>query len=463
MKKKLFIFFTMALSLSIAGCQKNDSNLVSVNENVENEINNITLSETVEITESGTYQLTGTIADGMVYVDCQDEVRLILDSVDITNTTGPAIYINSSNKTIIELADESVNTLTDGSEYNTDSNDDTIGKGTISSNGDITICGEGSVEINGNYKHAVSAEGSICVQSGSITVNDAIKDCIHAEEVAQIDGGSITGQSQDEGIEGKTSVIINDGYIDVACTDDCINAGENITINSGTIYLTSLKGDAIDCNGNKEGCITINGGLVIANGGDAPEGGLDTDNAAVVINGGVVIASGSVNSPISENSAQPSIVYGSFTETAAIGLLDESGKTVFAFCPTYSDTTLIISAPSLKVGKTYTIFTGGTIAGAGDAYGYYSDGTYSDGTEVLTVTAESVVVEAGGSSKGMSQGPGMGGFDIEGMPDMENMPDPENMPDMENMPDFEQMPMDGTRPEPPEGMTRPNDGQKPNN
>lgn len=58
---------------------------------------------TATITSAGTYSLSGTLVDGQIIVDTEDEdiVRLILNGVDIGNSTSAPINIVSAEETMI--------------------------------------------------------------------------------------------------------------------------------------------------------------------------------------------------------------------------------------------------------------------------------------------------------------------------------------------------------------------------
>lgn len=119
----------------------------------------------------------------------------------------------------------------------------------------------------------------------------------------RIADGGITVNSCSEGIESP-EILIEDGDITVTSTDDGINACgtetadgslPGITINGGTVTLLNPSGrdaDGIDSNGN----IDINGGLVyISLVGDGSNCALDygSENSGVCrINGGTVVACG---------------------------------------------------------------------------------------------------------------------------------------------------------------------------
>ena len=78
---------------------------------------------------------------------------------------------------------------------------------------------------------------------------------------------------------------------------------------------------------------------------------------------------------------------------------------------TYSSMTLQFSSPSLKSGTTYSIYSGGSMTGGTNFYGYCAGATYTKGTSLTTFTPSSVYTTINVTS-GMGGGgtPGGGGF-----------------------------------------------------
>ena len=66
---------------------------------------------TATITAAGTYSLSGTLDDGQIIVNTEAEgvVRLILNGVDIHNSTSAPIYIQKSEEAVIVLAEDTEN------------------------------------------------------------------------------------------------------------------------------------------------------------------------------------------------------------------------------------------------------------------------------------------------------------------------------------------------------------------
>ncbi len=266
------------------------------------------------ITEGGAYTLTGSSTSASILINTEENVKLVLNGVDLTSEVGPVIYGEQVKNLYIELAEGTTNTLADSDSYETDSSTgEEIGKAVISCNDDIIILGEGTLNITGNHNHVIASDDKLYIEAGTINVTSNVKDGIKANDLVCIDGGTVNVTSSNEGIESENTLVINGGDITVNAVDDGINAGYYLEINGGTVTVTSSENDAIDCNGGYDGCITINDGEVNATGAGAPEGALDADTYSVIINGGKVTATGGANSPIIENGGENNITGETFT------------------------------------------------------------------------------------------------------------------------------------------------------
>jgi len=201
------------------------------------------------ISEPGVYRLSGTTTKGYVKVDIDrpnpdaplQEVILILDNVNITSypdaSSIPPIYSKGCNLTII-LPKDSVNTITD-----TKTN---LEKSAIYvKTGNLTIDGEGTLNVNGTYKSAI-------FNTKTLTIN----------------GGVFNIVSEYHAVYGETALVINSGDFTVHTGKAALKSGEyevdnlpeqnvlgSITINGGK-YALETNGNAIDAYGS----VTINGG-----------------------------------------------------------------------------------------------------------------------------------------------------------------------------------------------------------
>ena len=153
------------------------------------------------LSQPGTYRISGTIADGDVVVDAGDSavVQLILDNADITNTDGAAIAVTSAETAIVILADGSTNTLTDGAVYVLAEGEDEP-NAALYSKSDLTITGEGSLVVSGNYNDGIASKDGLVIESGDITVV-AVDDAIRGKDYVVVNGGNIDLTAGGDGIK----------------------------------------------------------------------------------------------------------------------------------------------------------------------------------------------------------------------------------------------------------------------
>lgn len=177
------------------------------NNNISVDLSNIE-EDTYTITESGVYTLSGNY-NGMIYVNSDGKVKLVLNGVNITNENGPAIFFENSKKGIIETNENTENTFTDGSEYNVEA------KGCIFSNDDIDIQGKGTINITANYNHGIVSDDDIKIEEGNINIKASLGDGIHANDGVSIEAGNINIDAMGDGISGDKYVLINDGKVNI--------------------------------------------------------------------------------------------------------------------------------------------------------------------------------------------------------------------------------------------------------
>lgn len=219
-----------------------------------------------------------------------------------------------------------------------------------------------------------------------------------------VNGGKLivrcTGGEGAEGIESKNWIVINGGQVESYSYDDAINAAKSLTINGGYVYGNGTNNDGIDSNGN----ITITGGVVVGCGASQPEDGIDCDQNTLAIKGGIVVGiGGSTSTPTSNYCTQPSLVTSTSLSSGAVLVLRKSDGTNVAALKVpsrYNGTyTVLISAPGLAVGNTYSVVGGATISGTSFQGVVYDALSVSGGSASYSYTQSSMVV-GGGSSMG---------------------------------------------------------------
>lgn len=421
---------------------KNNLGSIALGEQITYEGSGIAVEgNVVHITAGGDYEISGTLADGMIHVNTKEKVKLRLSGVDITNSSGPAIFFEDAKKAFITISENTVNNLTDGAGYSVDA------KATLFSNDTLEIKGSGTLNITGNAQHAIAGDDDVIIENGVINISNAAKDGIHAndnvtitggtlnikaasdgiesEADVVIDGGSLAVEAGDdgihaetaltinagdikitgsnEGLEGKTAITVNDGNIRIKASDDTLNAGEDMVINGGYIYAEG-NGDGIDSNGN----LTINGGTVIAFGGNSGEGAIDVGdrNSTFTVNGGTVIAGGgnmSVN--VSTDSRQHSVwLGGQLNEGTLVNIAGGNASETFTILKQSS--LVFYSSANLQANTDYTVTTGGSSSGTATD-GLYSGGEYSGGSALGSFNTSAINSSIGSVGGGM--GGGMGG------------------------------------------------------
>lgn len=472
-----------------------------------------TLSGDYTITAAGIFVFSGTLSDGSIIVNAgeDDKVQIVLSNATITNSDGPAIYAVDADKVFVTAADQTVNTLSDGSSYA----EDTFGNtpdGAIFARCDLTINGTGSLTVNGNYKFGIvskddvvitnatlevtavsdgivgkdsvsvgsgtvsivaggdgivsensedatvgsvlidggtisikttgsnadsakgiKAQAALAISGGSITIeaeDDALHsatsvtitngtlllasgdDGIHSDDLVAISGGEVTISRSYEGIEGG-SISVSGGVINLNATDDGFNAAggadgsssngprgndafatdanKSLVISGGTVTVNS-EGDGLDSNGT----MTISGGTIYVSGPTNSGNGALDSNCTMTISDGIVVATGSAGMAqvFDQSSTQASLTY-TFTSVQQAGtvitLKDASGTVVATFTPGKQYQNVVISAPNLTSGQTYTLYSGETLV------------------ESITLSGTVTSVGSGGTSGGFDGGQRPGG------------------------------------------------------
>ncbi len=166
----------------------------------------------IRITNGGDFTVVGENENIMIHVDTKYKVKLRLEGVKMTNPTGPVIFFENSNKSLITVGKGTENYITDGEEYDVDA------KAAIFSNDDIEIKGEGTLYIKSMAHHAIASDDDIKIEEGTLALESLKKDGIHANNTIKIKGGDIKITAYGDGIQAEEDVVIEGGKIDVTTT-----------------------------------------------------------------------------------------------------------------------------------------------------------------------------------------------------------------------------------------------------
>ena len=204
---------------------------------------------TITITEEGTYILSGTMTEGMIIVDAEDsdKVQLVLDNANITCATSAAIYVKNADKVFITTAADSENTLTNGGKY--EAIDDNNIDGVIFSKADLTLNGQGTLNIKANAGHGIVSKDDLVLTSGTYQIN-AEKHGLQGKDCLSIADGTYTIECGEDGLHTGGNLDIVNGTFQIKSGDDGMHADAALTIYNGKIDITEsyegIEGKTID-------------------------------------------------------------------------------------------------------------------------------------------------------------------------------------------------------------------------
>lgn len=209
-------------------------------------------NSTLTITQSGTYSLTGTLTDGKIYINTNEEdkkVKLYLNGANISCSTDAPIFIeNSPDETVIILAEGSVNTLSDTAREICSDEAADCATAVIYAKDDLQIEGKGTLNVKANFNKGIFSKNDIDIRNGNIHI-ESVDDAIRGKERVEISGGTLNIICGGDGIrtneaakEGKGSIEISGGSITINSDLDCIQSVVDINISGGSFNLTSDSG-----------------------------------------------------------------------------------------------------------------------------------------------------------------------------------------------------------------------------
>jgi hypothetical protein len=249
----------------------------------------------ITITAAGAYTATGTLDDGQIIIDSDDDdaVELVLNGVNITSSTSAPIFVSSADEAIITLADGTDNYLTDGDDYVFADGEDEP-DATLFSKDDLVIQGSGSLTISANYKSGIVSKDDLEIADGEITVT-AVKHAIKGKDSITIENGTFVLNAGSDGMQSdndegadKGYVSIEGGTFTITAGSDGIQAETDLTISGGTFTITSGGGSTYTADDSAKGlkagvAIVIDGGTYSI---DSADDAIHSDGS-ITINDGV--------------------------------------------------------------------------------------------------------------------------------------------------------------------------------
>ncbi len=226
--------------------------------------------------------------------------------------------------------------------------------------------GSGGKGLKGDYPAVINGGQLYVITEGSQYKgnNDtASPKGIKIDDDLTINGGTVmvrTKGTNGEGIESKSEMTFTGGTVMVSAYDDAINSTSDMYVKGGTIVAVGQQNDGLDSNGN----MYISGGTIVAFGASGAEAGIDIgEQYKLYITGGNIFGiGGRVDGTLGSTSQGIACTSGSVTANSTVTVADGSSTIASFTMPpySYSSGTILVSAPGMKSGSSYTLTTGGS-------------------------------------------------------------------------------------------------------
>lgn len=324
-------------------------------------------------TDEFQFVLSGTSSDGSFTYNGEFKTTFQFDGLELTSATGGAVDIQCGKRIKLNIADGTTNTLADATEGTQ--------KAAFNCQGHLEVSGGGTLNIAGNYRHALRTKEYLQLKSttGAINITAAAADGIHCGEFFQMGGGAVTisGVSAD-GIQVET-----DSGSEEELNGQFLMTGGSINL---TMTAQDTKGIRVDADTLNsivpemkllDGTITVNltatalGSKAIASDGNITIGSATTEpTVKVTVAAGVFTET--VNGAEEENRAtgikadKTLTIAGGATTVSATG---KKSRGVRAATLTATGGTLTVTntgskSQGIKLDNTFVSGQGGTVSGS---------------------------------------------------------------------------------------------------
>ncbi|MBR4730016.1 MAG: carbohydrate-binding domain-containing protein [Prevotella sp.] len=264
MKRLFFIITAFMATLAVNAVDDNtveifyngSSATVTVANNIRSYITDQSNGSHVKLVQSSsvndkvgeiTYNLSGSSTDGEFRLEGSYKTTIELSGLTLTNPNGPALNIQDGKRVAVSAKKGTTNTLTDGTNYTDDLN------GCLHCKGHTEFQGKGTLNIVGNYKHAIYSKEYVEIKNLTLNITAAKKDGIHCKEYFLIKGGTINISGVgDDGIQVELK-----GDSPTAATADHEDEDTgNFYMEDGELTISNYGSKAIKADGS----VSISGG-----------------------------------------------------------------------------------------------------------------------------------------------------------------------------------------------------------
>ena len=206
--------------------------------------------------EKKEYMLTGAGIHYEISVgDAKEPVMIHMKDLQLTGSEAPVLKILGSADVTLVLEGENI------LQAATPETDQV--QPVISTEGSLTICGEGSLAVSGIYQDGIRVKNNFSMSSGTLSVEAGNNGIRSGNEIA-VSGGILTVRAGNNGIKAKGKqqedngqIKISGGELHVAAGDDALEAEALVRISGGSVFLDA-EDYLIHCDGEQEltrGCV----------------------------------------------------------------------------------------------------------------------------------------------------------------------------------------------------------------
>lgn len=184
---------------------------ITLGGNISVKGSNVTVSgSTVTISKEGDYIFSGNLSEGQIIVKTgvrrtEDKVTLVLNGVNISNSSQPAIYVDECERCTIKPKDGTVNYISSGVEKK--GNKET---GAIFSNDTLKFKGKGELNITATASHGIKCDDEVTIESGTYNI-ESDKSGIIADIDVTVNDGNTNIKAGTNGIKSKGTLNICGG------------------------------------------------------------------------------------------------------------------------------------------------------------------------------------------------------------------------------------------------------------
>lgn len=320
------------------------------------------------------FEVSGSSSNGSLTIYSANDYDLNINNLSLESTETSAINLASPVSVALTLIGTS--SLADGA--NSDIN------GALFAAGNLSVVGNGTMQLTGNAKHGMNVDGTLTVNSGTIRILETDSDGIH----------------------GSSNLVWNDGTLEiVSAGSDGLDISGNVTLQNGNLNINTI---AEDQRGIKvSGLFTMNGGSLEINHSGNSSKGIKAD-ADMSITGGeiTIVSSGSTVLETVNNQNVPAYC----TAIKCDGDISITGGTFNITLPTTNHGGKSISADGdLSIsGGDFTITT------QGDGATYTISGSTKDAYTSSCLKCEGNIELLGGTFNLTSTGKGGKGINVGG-------------------------------------------------